>query len=152
MITKLIAIQLNSITPAPIRAIQAVHMPLSFTLKRPWTRIAKTRNVLSANTSFGSQPHGRPQEWSAQIAPITRPAQSMMKDSSMSTIVVPSSTWPNVVFDALMAEPPSGVFTMSEPAPPTRAKSSFPPKPLSFPSSRQPMYVHAVTAAMKMRQ
>ena len=32
--------------------------------------------------------------------------------------------------------PPSGVVTMSEPAPPTRAKSSGPPKPLNLPTSR----------------
>ena len=54
-------------------------------------------NVFSANTSFGSQPHGRPQLWSAQMAPITMPAHNITKLSSVSNMVTPSSTSPTPV-------------------------------------------------------
>ena len=76
--TKLITIQLNNITPQPITARTAVQSPLSRALSRTWTRIAKITKVFSAKTSLGSQPQGRPQEWSAQMAPMTIPAQTVV--------------------------------------------------------------------------
>ena len=93
--TKLITIQLKSITAAPTMPSTAVHSPLSRTFHRTWISSAKITKVFSANTSFGSQPHGRPQLWSAQIAPMTMPAHSMMKLSSVSSMVTPSRIVPS---------------------------------------------------------